>query len=70
MPAPVALPSIKRQKELEEEEQQQMMDNKPSVSHRKYASGIIWMRKVPLPETSGVICYRAWNNSLMSYMIF
>lgn len=32
MPAPVSLPSIKRQRELEEEELQQMMSNKPSVS--------------------------------------
>jgi len=32
MPAPVSLPSIKRQKELEEEEQQQLMNNKASVS--------------------------------------
>ena len=32
MPTPVSLPSIKRQKELEEEEQQKLMEDKPSVS--------------------------------------
>lgn len=32
MPAPVTLPSIKRQKELDEEEHQQMMNNKPSLT--------------------------------------
>ena len=32
MPAPATLPSMKRQKELEEEEHQQMINDKPSVS--------------------------------------
>ena len=56
MPTPVSLPSIKRQKELEEEEHQQMMKDKPSVSLQ---SNYRNFRNVSYGKKGGVVekCY-------------